>query len=165
MNEQADPVTTENTPETSETAADTPDAASAPDSGDSGSEPLPEADNADPEAFPREYVQQLRRESASYRKKAQEAQEEAQSANAYAEGALRRLHTELVRRDGRLADPADLEFNVENLFDDEALTAAIDVLLEAKPHLRSRRPTGDVGQGVKGSGESPSLLSMLKTVI
>lgn len=132
---------------------------------ESDSESLPEPDTADPEQFPREYVQQLRRESASYREKAKTAEKDATDANAFAEGALRRLHIELVRADGRLADPADLEFAVENLFDGDSLTSAIDQLLVDKPHLRSRRPVGDVGQGVKGSTETPSLLSMLKTVI
>lgn len=165
MTEQADPVEISNTSEPPETAAETSDEAVTLDGVESASESLSEADTDDPEQFPREYVQQLRRESAGYRKKAQEAEEEAKSANAYADGALRRLHTELVRRDGRLADPADLEFSVENMFDEDALTAAIDALLEVKPHLRSRRPIGDVGQGVKGSAESPSLLSMLKSVI
>lgn len=137
----------------------------APDASESASESLPEADTVEPEQFPREYVQQLRRESASYREKAKNAEKDAADATAYAEGALRRLHVELVRADGRLADPADLEFAVENIFDESALTAAIDRLLEDKPHLRSRRPVGDVGQGVKGSTETPSLLSMLKSVI
>ena len=57
-------------------------------------------DDDAPETFPRAYVEKLRTESARYR-------ERAHTADAYA----RRLHTELVRATGKLADPTDLEFD------------------------------------------------------
>lgn len=59
----------------------------------------------------------------------------------------RALFTAQVAATGRLADPADLPYNAELVDDADALTAAIDALVEAKPHLRSRKPVGDVGQG------------------
>ena len=52
------------------------------------------------DTFPRSYVEKLRAESARYR-------ERARNADAYAE----RLHTELVRATGRLADPTDVPFD------------------------------------------------------
>jgi hypothetical protein len=63
-----------------------------------------------------------------------------------------RLHTELVRATGRLADPADLEYSDAHLNDSNAMTAAIDALLDSKPHLQTRRipPNTDVGQGKRG---------------
>lgn len=109
-------------------------------------------DETGPDTFPREVVEQLRRENGKYRQRAQRADDLA-----------RRLHTELVRATGRLADPSDLEFDAEHLDDPDALAAAVDGLLEAKPHLASRRPVGDIGQGRRGSaGEPFSLLGLLK---
>lgn len=96
-------------------------------------------ENAD--TFPRSYVERLRRESAGYR-------ERANSADALAQ----RLHAELVRATGKLADPTDLPFNESHLDDADALAAAVDDLLARKPHLASRRPTGDIGQGAVSSG-------------
>lgn len=84
-------------------------------------------DDDDAETFPRSVVEKLRQENAGrYRQRAGQA-------DAYAA----RLHTELVRATGRLADPADLEFDAAHLDDAEALTGAIDALLADKPHLAS----------------------------
>lgn len=110
------------------------------------------SDETAPDTFPREVVEKLRQENGKYRQRAQRADDLAH-----------RLHTELVKATGRLADPSDLEFDPEHLDDPEALAAAVDELLEAKPHLASRRPVGDIGQGRRGSpGEPFSLLGMLK---
>lgn len=97
----------------------------------------------DPESFPREYVQKLRQEAADARVKAKDRDDIAG-----------RLHTAMVAATGRLADPTDLPFDEANLDDPEALRAAIDALLEAKPHLASRKPVGDVGQGNRGSAQA-----------
>ena len=105
----------------------------------------------EPETFPREYVERLRRESAGYR-------ERAQRADALAE----RLHGALVAATGRLADPTDLPYDEAHLDDEDALTAAIDELLARKPHLASRRPTGDVGQSVLPSGDTVDLAGILR---
>jgi hypothetical protein len=106
------------------------------------------------DTFSRPYVEKLRDDVAKYRVRAQRTTELEQ-----------RLHTELVRATGHLADPADLEFNAEHLDSAESLTAAISSLLEAKPHLRSRTPKGDAGQGYRQSEPEPaSWLSILKTV-
>lgn len=109
-------------------------------------------DDSESDTFSRSYVEQLRAENAKYRSRAATADELAH-----------RLHTELVRTTGRLADPTDLEFDAEHLDDAEALTAAIDALLSTKPHLATRRPAGDIGQGQRGSATGAfSLLDALK---
>jgi hypothetical protein len=103
------------------------------------------------ETFSRRYVEKLRDESAKLRIRAQHSDELAH-----------RLHTELVRATGRLADPTDLEYSEGHLTDSESLTAALDALVESKPHLRSRKPSGDIGMGRKGAEEPVSLLGILK---
>jgi hypothetical protein len=109
------------------------------------------ANSDDPESFPREYVVKLRDEAAGYRTRAQRADDLAA-----------RLHTSIVAATGRLADPSDLTFEESHLDDEEALTAAIDDLLTRKPHLASRRPVGDVGQGVTGKDTAVDLAGMLR---
>lgn len=107
---------------------------------------------SDPDTFPRQVVEDLRQENGRYRQRAQKADTLAQ-----------RLHIELVRATGRLADPTDLAFDEAHLDDPDALTAAVDELLEQKPHLATRRPSGDIGQGRRGGSSEPfSLLQMLK---
>lgn len=113
--------------------------------------PENEQKSDDPESFPREYVEQLRDESARYRQRAREA-------DALAE----RLHTSLVAATGRLQDPSDLPFDQTHLDDTEALTAAVEDLLARKPHLASRRPAGDIGQGAGSLGGSVDLAGMLR---
>ena len=109
-----------------------------------------QADDAD--TFPRAYVEKLRAQNARYRERAKTA-----------EGYAKRLHTEIVRATGRLADPTDLEFDEDHLDDPDALAAAIDDLLDRKPHLASRKPVGDIGQGARSNGAGQvGLLSILK---
>lgn len=105
----------------------------------------------DPETFPREYVQDLRSENARYREKAKTA-----------DTLARRLHVALVAATGRLADPDDLPFDESHLDDPDALTAAIEELLERKPHLKSRRVVGDVGQGAGGPSADVDLAGLLR---
>ena len=106
----------------------------------------------EPETFPRAYVEELRQENGKYRQRAQRADDLAA-----------RLHTELVRATGRLADPTDLPFAEEHLDDADALSSALDELLAAKPHLASRRPRGDVGQGVSGAADTVDLAGILRS--
>ncbi len=110
-----------------------------------------EGETTGQETFPREYVEKLRREAAEHRTRAQRADDLAA-----------RLHTALVSATGRLADPSDLPFAESHVDDAEALTTAIDELLTRKPHLASRRVTGDVGQGASKSGETVDLAGMLR---
>lgn len=110
-----------------------------------------EEQDEEPTTFPREYVEKLRRESARYRDRARSADVLGQ-----------RLHTELVRATGRLADPSDLAFDATHLDDPDALAAAIDDLLDRKPHLASRRPTGEIGQGATASAPNVDLAGLLR---
>lgn len=100
------------------------------------------------DTFPRSYVEDLRKESARYRERSS--------------GLAKRLHTAIVAATGRLADPADLDFDETHLDDSEALEAAIESLIASKPHLASRRPRGDVGQGVRAAETAVSLGSLLR---
>lgn len=114
--------------------------------------PSPDLESEQQDQFPREVVEKLRAENAKYRQRAQLADDLAQ-----------RLHLEMVRATGRLADPSDLAFSEDHLADPAALTAAVDELLEAKPHLASRKPVGDIGQGARGgSSQETSLLQILR---
>lgn len=108
-------------------------------------------DDGDADTFPRSYVEGLRRENAEARVKAKRADELAA-----------RLHGALVAATGRLADPADLPFDEAHLDDESALSAAIDDLLASKPHLASRRPRGDVGQGARAETQTVSLGALLR---
>ncbi len=118
-------------------------------------DPQPDAESEpsepEPETFPRSYVEELRQENGKYRQRAQRADQYAQ-----------RLHTELVRATSRLADPTDLEFDEKHLGDPDALAAALDELLARKPHLASRRPTGEIGQGATPSAATVDLAALLR---
>lgn len=122
------------------------DSAEADTGSESAEEDDADADEIDSNAdtFNRAYVEKLRRESAGYRERAQRADELAA-----------RLHTALVAATGRMADPTDLAFDSAHLDDEQALANAIDELLTRKPHLASRRPFGDVGQGNRGGTVEP----------
>lgn len=142
---------TENTTETTE-VVDTESTTTEGDIPDATPEGNTESRNTDePETFPREVVEKLRQENGRYRQRAQQADTLAQ-----------RLHTELVRATGRLADPTDLPYSEDHLADADTMVAAIDALLEAKPHLATRRPAGDIGQGNRGP--TPSSFSLLDTL-
>ena len=103
------------------------------------------------ETFPLSYVQKLRTEAAEARVKAKRADDLAAS-----------LFVERVRATGRMADPTDLPFNAELLDDPDALAAAIDTLLGNKPHLASRTPRGNVGQGPTGASGDVDLAALLR---
>ena len=109
-------------------------------------------DDDQPETFPREYVEKLRDENAKYRQRAGQSDDLA-----------KRLHLELVKATGRLADPTDLPFDDDHLSDPDALTAAVEALLTAKPHLASRKPTGDIGQGASVVDDTFSLSGLLRS--
>jgi len=106
-------------------------------------DPTPETAQGDtePETFPREVVEKLRAEAAKHRVAAAKHDE-----------TKARLHAELVKATGRLADPADLAYNEDHLTDPDKLNADIDALLQSKPHYSSRIPAvgSSIAQGVKG---------------
>ena len=106
----------------------------------------------EPDTFPRDYVEKLRDENAKYRQRAQRADDLAH-----------RLHTALVAATGRLQDASDLPFDQNHLDDPDALTEALDELLESKPHLSSRKPTGSIGQGVSDAHATVDLAGLLRS--
>lgn len=105
------------------------------------------ADQVEDQAtFPRKYVEELRAESAKHRTAAKDAQD-------LLDQVQRRLFDALVSQAGILADPTDLPFDANLLDQENGVIDAINALVEAKPHLRSRRVQGDIGQG---SGTAPA---------
>lgn len=112
-------------------------------------------DSDEQDTFDRAYVEKLRKENAKYRDRAKRTDELAH-----------RLQVALVAADGRLADPEDLDYAEEYLDDPEALTEAITDLIKRKPGLRSRKFTGDVGAGDRGSKHKApvDLLQIMKSM-
>lgn len=103
----------------------------------------------------RQHVQGLRKEAAKYRTRLRDSE-------AKVEDLRTRLHTQLVTATGKLADPSDLAYDDTHLDDNDALHAAIDALVDSKPHLASRRPVGDVGQGATPEATTVDLAGMLR---
>lgn len=112
------------------------------------------------ESFPAAYVKKLRKENADYRTRAGRADELEEKNSAMAI----RLHSALVARDGRLANPDDLPFNPDHLEDEAALTAAITDLIRSRPGLKARSAGGDIGHGNRGTAnhKRPSLIDMIR---
>lgn len=109
-------------------------------------------DQDEPDTFPRSVVEKLRNENAKYRQRAGKADDYA-----------KRLHLALVEKTGKLADPTDLPFDAEHLDDGSRLGEAIDELLTRKPHLASRRPIGEIGQGATAPGGTVDLAGLLRS--
>ncbi len=112
--------------------------------------------DTEPETFDREYVQKLRDEAAGHRVKAKRTD----ALNA-------RLATAQAALTGKLADPTDLPYDDallddDGLVDEDKVRAAVDALIERKPHLAARRPTGNVGQGARPETPEIGLAAMLR---
>lgn len=112
---------------------------------------LPVAAQPEPQTFPAEYVQELRAEAAEYRTRSKSLATE--------------LVTAWAAADGRLLDPTDLPASAVETDDDgtvtrDAVTAAIDALVKAKPHLAKQRPA-PLPQGATSTPEPVSLLRLL----
>lgn len=108
---------------------------------------------AEGKTFPREYVEKLRKEAAGYREKAKGRDELAQA-----------LWQARVEATGRLADPTDLPMPEDgDPLDADAVTTAVEDLLARRPHLASRRPRGNVGQGATATTTAtPDLAAILR---
>ena len=98
-------------------------------------------------------VGKLRRESANYRTRLRESEQRA-------DALARELVAARIRESGRLADPTDLDPDPA-LLEDGALDAAIDDLIERKPHLKARS-FGNVGQHERATPDGVSLGSLLR---
>lgn len=101
-----------------------------------------------------EQLADVRREAAGYRKKLREAETELQQVKA-------ELFHSRVAATGKLADPTDMPVDTELLADDDELQAAIDSLLQDKPHLKARS-FGNIGQGERPAPDPVSLGSILR---
>lgn len=112
-------------------------------------------DDDDPDTFDRAYVERLRRESGDHRRRAREAEQVADELRA-------QLWRERVDSLGLLADPGDLPFDAELLDDPEGIRAAVDKLLDERPHLRSRRIRERIGQGEGSPTSGVSLSALLR---
>lgn len=101
-------------------------------------------------------IASVRREAASWRTQFREA-----------ESRIAELESSLfaaqVASTGKLADPTDMPVNAELLSDTDALSAAIDELIAAKPHLKART-FGNVGQHDRSDSQNTvSLGSILRS--
>lgn len=117
----------------------------------------PEGSQEDPDTFPRTYVEQLRKESANYRKSAE-------SATSERDQLAQQLHTALVQLDGRLADPRDLPpLTGSDALEPDRIKAAISGLLSTRPRLAARALDGDIGQGNRGGlGNQVDLIELMR---
>lgn len=107
----------------------------------------------DADTFDRPYVENLRAEAASARVRVKDLEA--------------KLHRLMVEQTGALADPADLEFDAAHLDDPEALQAAIDALLAARPHLKARRfEPGAAAQGPRSTASgSVDLAGLMRSAV
>lgn len=107
--------------------------------------------NTEGDTFPRSVVEKLRTEAAGYRTRVRELEQQ--------------LHRMQVEGTGALADASDLPFDPAHLESPEALQAAIDALIEAKPHLKARRfDPAAAAQGPKAGAAAPvDLLAALRS--
>lgn len=119
--------------------------------------PAVEAEATEAErVFDAEYVGKLRQEAAEARMKAKRTDA---------------LSSELLKAwtalDGRLIDPEDLTLDKSMLNEDGSLdrakvTAALDALIERKPHLAARRPVNPLPQGATPESEPVNLAALLR---
>ena len=138
--------------ETSQEAQEAPETTGPTTTTPEASEAAEEHTEPQEDVFPRHVVAKLRDENARYRQRASRADDLA-----------RRLHTALVTATGKLHDPEDLPYDEDHLDDPEALAAAVDDLLARKPHLASRKPVGNIGQGASGSTSTVDLAGLLRS--
>lgn len=122
---------------------------------ESNGEPSIEKDQA--ELFDADYVAKLRNEAAEHRVKAKRSDDLA-----------RQLVRALTKADGRLIDADDLAYDSAYLDDDglvdvDKVTAAIDALVERKPHLAAQRPTSTLPQGARPEPDRVDLHGILRS--
>lgn len=116
-----------------------------------------EVEATEPE-FDAGYVSKLRQEAADNRVKAKRADDLA-----------RQVVRAMARADGRLIDADDLAFDGafiddDGMVDSDRVVAAIDALVERKPHLAARRPNTPIAQGARPEPENVTLLGILNSL-
>lgn len=121
-------------------------------SDDGHSTEIADAAEPEPETFPREVVERLRRENAKHRTDLRAAEERVERLAAVA------LVNAVTAHGTALQDPSDLAHFVKgnDLLDDDGapdpdrIKAAAERLATEKPHLAARKVADDVGQGPRG---------------
>lgn len=151
-------MSTDSTPETAETPQEAHTGPETPSEGNHTSEVENGAQEANEKVdsdelttFSKEYVQELRDEAAKYRTRAKRT-----------ENLEQRLHDALVKLDGRLQDASDLQFDADRLEEEGGIEDAITALIENKPHLAKRVPSGNVGAGAGDVDGAPDLISIMR---
>lgn len=111
----------------------------------------------DDDTFPRSYVQRLRERSNGYRLQLRERESDVDRLQ-------RQLFAERLQRLDLVVDHDAVPYDPALLDDDDALQEHVEGLLAAKPYLRKRKVSGNIGQhssnGVGGS--SVSLMDKLR---
>ncbi|ODQ96602.1 hypothetical protein [Mycolicibacterium holsaticum] len=139
-------MTRENSPESTqgdETASGDitgPETEESPAEGNAGGNNDESRDGA---VFDREYVEKLRKESAGYRDRAKTAESRLDELS-------KLLWAERVKATGKVENPAEIPYNPDIIDNIDAINEAIDGAINERPYIRSRRPSGDIGQGNKG---------------
>lgn len=116
--------------------------------------PETEAEAGENDTFPRSYVEELRRENASYRDKARAAQSQIDELS-------RELFTAKVQATGKVENPTEIPYNADILNDPDALSEAIDAAVSERPYIKRRTITGDAGQGQRSKPTAPQDFSAL----
>lgn len=94
------------------------------------------------------------------RSEAKALRERTKASEARTEELSRALFTARVEATGRVANPAEIAYAPDLLDDSDALNAAIDAAIEARPYIR-RTVTGDAGQGQRSENLTPTDFSGL----
>ena len=105
----------------------------------------------EPETFPREYVEKLRKEAADNRAKAKAAESLQHEVFGLRVAALGKLH-----------DSSDMPFDPALLEDPDKLAQAVDELVTRKPYLARQVVAGSIGQGAAPATPSVSLIDALR---
>lgn len=137
-------------------ADDAADAAAAAD-GDPADDAADDS-SADDADGPTSELAKVRREAASWRTKYRDAEKQLEQLDTLKQ----ELFYSRVKETGRLADATDMEYSAELVNDQDGMSAAIDDLLDAKPHLKART-FGNVGQHDRPPASAISLGSILRS--
>lgn len=113
-------------------------------------------DQGDDDTFPRSYVQRLRERSNGYRLQLRERESDVDRLQ-------RQLFAERLQRLDLVIDHDAVPYDPALLDDDDALQEHVEGLLAAKPYLRKRKVSGNIGQhSSNGGGSSFSLMDTLR---
>jgi hypothetical protein len=141
--------------ETAETTDVETDVDTAPETNEENHETETDGDTI---VYAKSDLAKLRRSQDAYRQRAK-------TAEGRVADLVQQRHEALVRLDGRLQDSTDLPFDPDAVLEPDQITETITEMITAKPHLKSRKPTGDIGQGVRGTADEPfNLIGAIKAL-